>query len=161
MGSGPADPVLLPAGVARGPPGRPADTDVAEGVSIVRSIASRHLAAAAVELFLAVMIPSGAPRWTEEEGDLHAWFAAACSQYSWNEFFVPVVWGLSDEAPGCNATKLSADLGTRWMPSLGLPFDGVCFTVRVGCFSILGGLAEWCVVVDLVVGVGVVRVRVW
>src|SRR6266508_3574500 len=60
-----------------------------------------------------------------------------------------------------NATKLSADLGKRWMPSSGLPFDGVCFTVRVGCFSILGGLAEWCVVVDLVVGVGVVRVRVW
>jgi len=47
------------------------------------------------------------------------------------------------------------------MPSLGLPFDGVCFTVRVGCFSILGGLAELCVVVDLVVGAGVVRVRVW
>src|SRR6266498_4728363 len=67
----------------------------------------------------------------------------------------------SQVALGPNATKLSADLGKRWMPSSGLPFDGVCFTVRVGCFSILGGLAEWCVVVDLVVGVGVVRVRVW
>ena len=47
------------------------------------------------------------------------------------------------------------------MSSLGLPFDGVCFMVRVGCLSILEGLAEWCAVVDLVVGAGVVRVRVW
>jgi hypothetical protein len=73
---------------------------VFEGVSVVKSIAARHFAVAAVELFLAVMVPSGAPRWTEEEGDLHAWFAAACSEYSWNEFFLPVVWGQSDEAPG-------------------------------------------------------------
>jgi hypothetical protein len=67
---------------------------------IVKSIYHRHFASAAVELFLAVLIPSGAPRWTEEQGDLSDWFAAACGEYSWDEFFVPVIWDSSDEAPG-------------------------------------------------------------
>ena len=73
---------------------------VLEAVSIVKSVARRHFAVAAAELFLMIMIPSGAPRWTEEEGDLDTWFAAACGAYSWDEFFVPVIWGTSDEAPG-------------------------------------------------------------
>lgn len=78
-----------------------------EVVSMVKSVFERHFAVAAAELFLMIMIPSGAPRWTEEEDDLHIWFAGACRQSGWDEFFVPVIWGVSDEAPGWHGNAYS------------------------------------------------------
>lgn len=71
------------------------------GAAVVfTAIIERHPVVAAVEIFLAVMVPSGAPQWDQEQGDLNQWFAAACKEYSWEEFFIPVMWGQSEEAPG-------------------------------------------------------------
>jgi hypothetical protein len=84
-----------------------------EALSLAKSVVKGHWGVAAVEVFLMVMIPSGAPRWTEEEGDLHIWFGGVCQNHGFGEIFMPVIWGESDESPGWHGSAYTEWEGAK------------------------------------------------
>ncbi len=74
-------------------------THVAEAVILGRSVLHAHWVSAVIEAFLMVMIPSGAPKIEQEQGDLNQWFANACQSGGWSEFFLAATFSSTESVP--------------------------------------------------------------
>lgn len=68
---------------------------VAAGVTLYHG----HPVIALAEVVLTIMIPSGAPKWEQEQGELQSWFANTCSNAGWSEFFLASQWSDTQGVP--------------------------------------------------------------
>jgi hypothetical protein len=99
------------AGAQTGQPVHPADTqeqpnEVAHDVDhavhatflVLGAVRDFSLPGLLLDAFLAVLIPNG-PAEKDPGQDLEAWFAKACTDGGWSEFFVTVAWPDSADQP--------------------------------------------------------------